>query len=282
LVVTLHGHDVNIRKECYRSGDKGFQQRRYPAQFASLVRHWNVHFILVSNVLRAAAIDYGVPQDRISVRYTGIDIRQFRPGSKPLPERPHRIVFVGRLVEMKGCAYLIEAFQEIARRVPDAELVVLGDGPLRSNLEMLARKFRVRVEFLGEVSPEVVQQQLSEARVFCLPSITAANGNFESFGMVLLEAQACGVPVVTSALGAKEGIADGVTGFLFPEKDVRTLAGRVCDLLTNEELACRISNAGPGYVRQYFDIIRCTRKIEDLYEDILSLPSCSSGLRKPA
>jgi glycosyltransferase involved in cell wall biosynthesis len=282
LLVTLHGHDVNIRKECYQAGDHGFQQRRYPGQFAAMVRQRRVHFIAVSNVLRDAAIEYGVPKDRIYVRYTGIDLRQFRPGSKPMPERRRRIVFVGRLVEMKGCAYLIEAFQEIAGRVPDAELVVLGDGPLRNNLEVLARKLRARVEFLGEVSPEVVKQQLNEARVFCLPSITAANGNFESFGMVLLEAQACGVPVVTSALGGKEGIADGVTGFLFAEKDVRTLTERVCDLLTNEELASRISTAGPKYMRQYFDIMRCTRKIEDLYDDILSLPSCSSDLQKPA
>ncbi len=118
LVVTLHGHDVNIRKECYRSGDHGFQQRRYPEQFAAMVRQRNVHFIVVSNVLRQAAIDYGVPKDRVVVCYTGIDVRQFQPGPKPIPERPRRIVFVGRLVEMKGCAYLIEAFQEIVRCYP--------------------------------------------------------------------------------------------------------------------------------------------------------------------
>jgi glycosyltransferase involved in cell wall biosynthesis len=281
LVVTLHGHDVNIRPEWYRSNEHGFWQKTYPDQFAAMVRQRNVHFVAVSNVLRKAAIDYGVPEDRVVVCYTGIDIQQFQPGPKPMAERPLRILFVGRLVEMKGCAYLIAAFQEIVRRIPGAELVVIGDGPLRGDLEELARKSDVRVEFLGAVTQDIVKQHLNEARVFCLPSITASNGNFESFGMVLLEAQASGVPVVTSAVGGIEGLADGVTGFTFAEKDVNTLARRVCDILENSELASRMSAAGPAYVQQHFDIMRCTKKIEDLYDDILSVAADPAGMRKP-
>ena len=281
LVVTLHGHDVNVRQECYRSGEYGFWQKRYPDQFAALARQRNVHFIAVSNVIRQAAIDYGVPEDRVVVCHTGIDVQQFQPGPKPITKRARRIVFVGRLVEMKGCAYLIEAYQEIARRIPDAELVIIGDGPLRGALEMLATKLEVRVEFLGAVTQDVVKQHLSEARVFCLPSIRAANGNFESFGMVLLEAQASGVPVVTSALGGMEALVDGVSGFAFAEKDVRTLVRRVCEILGNSELASRMSDAGPKYVRQHFDIMKCTKKIEDLYDDILSVRP-ALGVPNPA
>jgi glucosyltransferase len=271
LVVTLHGHDVNVRQECYRSGELGFWQKRYPEQFAAMLRQSNVHFIAVSKAVRQAAVEYGVPEDRLAVCYTGIDIRQFQPGPKPIAERPRRIVFVGRLVEMKGCEYLIKGFQEIQRSIPDAELVIAGDGPLRGALEALARKLNVAVEFLGAVTQDVVKQQLNEARVFCLPSITASNGNFESFGMVLLEAQACGVPVVTSALGGMEGLADNVTGFTFAEKDVGALAKRVSKILKNNELASRMSLAGPSYVRRHFDITRCTKKIEDFYDKILSL-----------
>jgi glycosyltransferase involved in cell wall biosynthesis len=282
LVVTLHGHDVNVRKECYRSGEYGFWQKRYPDQFAVLARQRNVHFITVSNAILPAAIDYGVPKDRVVVCYTGIDVRQFKPGPKAIAERPRRIVFVGRLIETKGCAYLIEGFQEIARCIPNAELVVIGDGPLRGALEALAIKLDVPVKFLGAVTHDVVKQHLNEARVCCLPSITASDGSFESFGMVLLEAQASGVPVVTSALGGMEGIADGVTGFTFPEKDVRKMVGRVCDILGNDELASRMADAGPRYVRQHFDIMRCTKKIEDLYDEILSVPTSAAGMRKPA
>jgi glycosyltransferase involved in cell wall biosynthesis len=100
--------------------------------------------------------------------------------------------------------------------------------------------------------------------------------------MVLLEAQACGVPVVTSALGVMEGIADGMTGFTFPEKDVRALVKRVREILGNSELASRMSAAGPVYLRQHFDIRRCTKKIEDLYDDISSAPTTADGMRQLA
>jgi glycosyltransferase involved in cell wall biosynthesis len=275
LVVTLHGHDVSIRKEVYRSGGHGLQQKRYPDQFAEMARQPNVYFIAVSNILRQTAIDFGVPKDRLVVCYTGIDVRKFQPGCKPISERARRVVFVGRLVEMKGCAYLIEGFQEIARSIPDAELVVIGDGPLRGDLQALARKLDVRVQFVGAVTQDIVRQHLNEARVLCLPSIIASNGNYESFGMVLLEAQACGVPVVTSAPGGREALADGLTGFLFPEKDVRSLVRRVCNILGNNELARSMSEAGPARVRQNFDIMRCTKKIEDFYDAILSRTTCN-------
>jgi glycosyltransferase involved in cell wall biosynthesis len=175
----------------------------------------------------------GCPHRRV-VRYTGIDIQQFQPGPMPIAERRRRVLFIGRLVEMKGCAF-IDAFQDIARSIPDAELVVVGDGPLRGDLEAVARKLGVRVDFVGEVTQDVVKRHLNEARVLCLPSITASNGNFESFGMVLSEAQACGVPVGTSALGGREAVDEGVTGFLFPERDVGTRVRRVCDILGNNE-----------------------------------------------
>jgi glucosyltransferase len=281
LVVTLHGHDVNIRKECYRAGDHGLQQRRYPDQFEMMARTPNVYFIVVSKVLRQTAIDYGVPKDRIAVCYTGIDIGQFQPGPIPITRRRRRIVFVGRLVEMKGCAYLIEAFKEVTRRVPDAELAVLGDGPLKESLQALARRLKVQVEFLGAVTQKVVKEQLDQARVFCLPSITATNGNYESFGMVLLEAQAAGVPVVTSSLGGMEGLADGITGFHFAEKDLPTLARRLCDLLGDDQLAQRMSEAGPRYVQEHFDILKCTRHIEDFYDTILSESRWLSKSRQP-
>jgi glycosyltransferase involved in cell wall biosynthesis len=106
-----------------------------------------------------------------------------------------------------------------------------------------------------------------------LPSVTASNGDAEGLPTVLLEAQACGVPVVTSALGGKEGVVDGVTGFIFPEKDVKALANRLCDLLGNDDLVARMSAAGPEHVRQNFDILKCTSLIEAYYDEILSKQS---------
>ena len=96
--------------------------------------------------------------------------------------------------------------------------------------------------------------------------------------MVLLEAQASGVPVVTSAVAGSEGLENEVTGFTFPEKDVNTLIRRVCDILGNNEPASRMAAAEPAYVREHFDIMRCTKRIEDLYDEILS--ATTRGARK--
>lgn len=284
LVVTLHGHDVNVQPNCYRCGEYGFWHRDYPRRFAALVQERDVNFIAVSQALKEAAIDYGVPETRLRVYYTGIDVRQFQPSPKPIGDRPRRIVFVGRLVEMKGCALLIKAFAEIKRRLPDVELVILGDGPLRASLEAKATETNVGIKFLGEVTHEVVQSQLHDAWILCLPSITGSCGSFESFGMVLLEAQACGVPVVTSSRGGLEGVIHGVTGFTFPEGDVYALTMRIFQILQNRDLAERMSHEGPSYVRQNFDILNCTRKIESFYDEILSVRSrnLKPGLRPVA
>ena len=122
------------------------------------------------------------------------------------------------MVEKKGANILIEAFARVRKQIENAELVMVGDGPLLAEFKQLAQQLRVPVTFTGTLSSDQVKQQIDEARVFCLPSVTATNGDAEGFGLVLLEAQACGVPVVTSARGgATEGIKDGVTGCAFPE-----------------------------------------------------------------
>jgi glycosyltransferase involved in cell wall biosynthesis len=274
MVVTLHGSDISILPSSYRAGSQGFQARRYPENFSRFVSRANVHFIAVSHALRRSAIDvYGVPESRIFTRYTGIDVEQFAPGPRPVPERPRRILFIGRMVEKKGTIYLLDAFRTIRQSLPDAELVMVGAGPLLEETERTAKEWRLPVEFTGNLPHEQIRRHLELARVFCLPSVTASNGDAEGLPTVLLEAQACGVPVVTSALGGKEGVVDGVTGFIFPEKDVKALADRLGDLLGNDDLAARMSAAGPEHVRRNFDILKCTSLIEAYYDEILSKQS---------
>lgn len=93
------------------------------------------------------------------------------------------------------------------------------------------------------------------------------------FGIVLLEAEGSGVPVVTSAVGgATEGIDDGVTGFAFEERDVDTLAARLITLLTDDAVATSMALAGPRFISDRFDLYRCTERLELLY-DIASAPA---------
>ena len=267
VLVTLHGYDITVRKDWWESSGAPLATRNYPQRLLQMGRQPSVHFIAVSEAIRRRAIDYGLPADRISVCYTGVDLSRYRVSGLPLTQRRRRILFVGRLVEKKGGECLIRAFAKVRQSVEDAELAIVGEGPLRAQLEALAHELSVPVEFTGSRSSDAVKEQIDAARVLCLPSITAANGDAEGFGMVILEAQASGVPVVTSALGgATEGIVEGVTGMSFAEGDVDGLSERLTRVLSDDALAASMSAAAPGFVASRFDIRNCTRTLEDLYD----------------
>lgn len=271
LLITLHGYDINIKREWWEAGHGGRAMRSYPARLLRLSAEPRVHFIAVSDAVRRRAMAFGLPEDKISVRYIGIDTARFTPAGRPVIEREPRVLFVGRLVEKKGCEFLIRAFAKVQAEVPKARLVIVGDGPLRDPLQRLAQDLSFSVQFRGPLSSADISEELHLAKVFCLPSITAANGDAEGFGLVLLEAQASAVPVVTSALGgAVEGMRDGVTGFAFRERDVATLASHLIRLLTDNDVAASLAAAGPKFVAEKLDLLRCTADLEALYDSVLA------------
>ena len=123
--------------------------------------------------------------------------------------------------------------------------------------------------FKGFRSSVEVRQELDGARVFCLPSITAENGDAEGLAIVLMEAQASGVPVITSRFtGTHEGVAHGETGFAFPERNVDDLAEKLTRVLLDDVLADSMSAAGPAFIAARFDIGSCTRDLESLYDSV--------------
>ena len=268
LLVTLHGSDITTRMDWFAQGRAGRRWQGYPARLASMARDTTVTFIAISENIRRAAITAGLPDDRIVVLPIGIDCSHFAPGAVPVAERPPVILFLGRLVEKKGCIYLLEAFERVRAQIPEAELVVGGDGIERARLAERAASIG-GIRFVGAFTREIATTLLGEARVFCLPSVTAESGDAEGLPLVILEAQASGVPVVTSARGgATEGIRDGVTGFAFAERDVAALAERLMTLLTDDALAARFSLAGPGFIAETHDLYRQTAQLEALYDRV--------------
>lgn len=272
LVVTLHGYDINIRPQWWESGKGGAAMRRYPGSLLRLATRDDVHFVAVSNAIRQQAIFYGIPPQKITTHYIGVDASRIRPGPIPIPQRPQRILFVGRLVEKKGCEYLVRAARIIKTRFPKLELVIVGDGPLRLDLERLAGELNVAASFLGALTPLEVQAQFDQAQLLCLPSVRARNGDAEGFGLVLLEAQAAGVPVITSAMGgAEEGISHGVTGYQVEERQVDALAERISEILSSPSKAAAMGKAGREFVSSRFDISQCTKSLEHLYDKIAGI-----------
>ncbi|AQS86443.1 MAG: glycosyltransferase [Acetobacter aceti] len=266
LVVTLHGSDITTYMDWFASGKGGRRWRRYPGKLMKLVKRPHVSFIAVSGPIREAAIRVGVPASRISVCHIGINIERFQPSEPPAGARAPVILFVGRLVEKKGAFILLEAFRHVKQAVPEARLIIAGDGPQKAELERQAAETG-SVTLTGAVSRTVIQTLMRDARVFCLPSITASNGDAEGLGLVLLEAQSCGVPVVTSANGGTtEGMIDAETGFAFAEKDTEALTRHLITILTDDELATRFGKNARAYVEEKHDIRACTSRLESAYD----------------
>jgi glycosyltransferase involved in cell wall biosynthesis len=271
MVVTLHGYDINITREFWERGGWGRRFRDYPRRLSTLAAAPRVRFIAVSQAIRRRAIAFGVPAEKIDVRHIGVNLRRFAPSGPPIAKRRPSVLFVGRLVAKKGGAHLVRAMAAVRSRAPAATLTIIGDGGERDALQRLAASLDVETTFLGAQPTAAVARELEQARVLCLPSVAAANGDAEGFGQVLLEAQACGVPVVTSARGgAEEGICDGVTGFAFAEGDERALAERLTRILVDDDLAATMSTEATRFVAQRFDLGRCTEALEMLYEDIIN------------
>jgi glycosyltransferase involved in cell wall biosynthesis len=268
LLVTLHGSDITTRMQWFAEGRAGRRWKGYPRRLARLAAQDKVSFVAISENIRQAALAAGLPDRRIFVHPIGIDTGRFMRSGLPVGQRRPVILFLGRLVEKKGASYLLDAFATLRRQLPEAELVIAGDGPQRAMLESRAAIIG-GVRFVGTFSREQAQALLTEARVLCLPSITAESGDAEGLPLVILEAQASGVPVVTSARGgATEGIIDGKTGFAFAERDVPAMIDRLTLLLTDDALADQLSAAAPGFVAETHDLYRRTAELETLYDHV--------------
>lgn len=206
----------------------------------------------------------GVRRDRISVVPCGVDAKRFTPGDGHVPGR---LVSVGRLVPRKGFVTAIAAM----RALPGAELVIAG-GPSRSglagdeharNLLYFADELGVadRVRLLGAVSRTDMPALLRSAdAVVCTPW-------YEPFGIVPLEAMACGVPVVAAAVGGlTDTVVDGVTGRLVPPRDPRALAEALGVLLANPAVRRRLGWAGRDRVRTRYSWDRVAAETVRAYE----------------
>lgn len=277
MLVTLHGYDINIHRQWWEAGHGGIHRKVYPRRLLKMAHEPTVHFIAVSQAIKRRAIDCGIPEDKITVCYIGVDTERFKPAGLPIDQRRKRILFVGRMVEKKAPLLLIHAFAEVRKQVPDAELAMIGDGPLLKEAQQLAHTLDVPVEFLGAQDTDGVLAQLHQARVFCLPSVTAENGDAEGFGLVILEAQACGVPVVTSARGGSaEGILDRVTGYAFDEDDMSAMVEGLTMYLGSDNELMAASIAARRYVQANFDLQICSSKIKNSYKEIITIKNKAS------
>ena len=265
LLVHYRGADATITAETSRYTSLNhwiyFQRKEALKREARL-------FITVSKFIKNKLLEQGFPPEKIIAHYHGVDLDKFHP-DPDLPREPI-VLFVGRLTEKKGCEYLIRAMAKVQSELPEVELVVIGDGPLKPSLETLAAKLLHRYQFLGLQPPNVVKNLMNKSRLLAAPSITASDGDSEGLPNVVLEAHAMALPVVsTTHAGIPEAVIHGETGFLTQERDVEALAAYSQQLLQDSELWQRFSAKGRDRVEAHFDRTKQTRVLEDIYAAIL-------------
>ncbi|KPK96610.1 MAG: hypothetical protein AMJ95_13280 [Omnitrophica WOR_2 bacterium SM23_72] len=230
-------------------------------------------FIANTEFTRQQAIKLGCPGDKITVMPVGFQMDMFPFFEKALgPEEKIRILTVARLVEKKGHAYALRAVAQAVELCKNIEYIIAGDGGLRNDLENLTKSLKLEpyVKFLGWVNREEVLRLYQQSHLFILPSVTAKDGDREGQGLVLQEAQAAGLPVISTLHnGIPEGVWDGQSGFLVPEKDVDALSEKLKYLITHPEVWPQMGRSGRKFVEERYDSKRLSQQLLGIYNKIL-------------
>jgi len=276
LIVTFHGYFATAEIELNKSKSFYAKTRDFVKNRGQFYRELYFRnrdrlfrqadgFIAVSEFIRSQLIEKGCPPEKIQVNYIGIDIDKFT--ANPEIKREPIVLFVGRLVEKKGCEYLIRAMAEVQRRMPDVELVIIGDGVLRSSLEDLASRLLNRYRFLGVQPSQVVKEWMQKASVLAAPSLTTSLGESEGLPITILEAMAMKLPVVSSYhAGIPEAIIHEKNGFLIREKDWHELTQFILQLLQNNFLRQELSESSRAMVERKFDLKKNAFQLEKIYD----------------
>jgi glycosyltransferase involved in cell wall biosynthesis len=210
---------------------------------------------VVSQVMARDIVKTGASMEKIHVIPMGTDlVHRFYPGTGV--RNPKQVLFVGRLVEKKGCRYLIEAWPTVIKNDSEAKLWIVGDGPEREKLQNRVRELKVgaSVKFLGARAQTSLPDLYRSSGVVVFPSVVDRGGDREGFGLVPVEAMGCECAVVATDLPAMENIVkDGGTGLVVPQKDAASLANAISRLLDDQFLRLRLGQEGRLHVLKNFD-----------------------------
>ncbi|MFD1342727.1 glycosyltransferase family 4 protein [Litorisediminicola beolgyonensis] len=246
---TLHGPDIFFEPMHWRIDEKAARAR---------------FTICISSFARSQLMCFAAPEhwDRLHIVHCGVEPDRYgREASEKGPGT--RLLFVGRLAGVKGVPLLVDAVRRLASDHPDVQLDLIGDGPDRAALEAKVTNAGLsdRIRFLGYRNQEAVADALVETDLFVLPSFA------EGVPVVLMEAMAAGVPVVTTRIaGVPELVEDGETGLLVPAGNPEALTSAIATLITDPDRRRRMGAAGQRKVRAEFDSRREGAKLSALIE----------------
>lgn len=234
--------------------------------------------IAVSNFTSTKLIYMGIPKRKIRIIYNGVDDKLFTPQVKDeelikkYKLRDKKVLLtVGRLDRRKGHDNIIKALPKIIMKVPGVRYLIIGRGMEEKALKELVKNLSLEeyVKFLGFVSNDQLVKHYNLCDVFIMPNRELSDGNTEGFGIVFLEANACGKPVIGgNAGGTSNAIENGKSGYLVDGNDIDSITNVTIRLLKDRSLAQRIGRYGRERVHKYsWDIV--AKEFKKLCEEII-------------
>jgi lipopolysaccharide heptosyltransferase II len=238
----------------------------YSQNFFSRVMGWGKYVIVSSNAIAQHMIeDFGVPIERVRLIPRGVDLREFVFQKKP---KGFTIGVVSRLTPIKGHKYFLQALAKVIRVVPQARALIVGEispgkEKYKEELMVLTRRLSIDkfVEFIGQENN--LPKLLARLNILVLPTVVP-----EAFGRVLIEAGACGVPVIATRVGGVvDIIQDGVNGILVTPGDAADLASAIIKLCNEPQLSQRLTLAARKNVEENFTLQQMVKKTIQVYEE---------------
>lgn len=229
--------------------------------------------VTISNYHRTyiAKLCAGIDSEDIELVHLGVDTDHFRPASKLSNRRSIRILSIGRFIEKKGHGFLIDACKLLAERGLAFQCQIVGGGPLESALQTRIgqHKLQDQVTLLEALEQDQILELYQTTDIFALPCILARSGDRDGMPYVLIEAMACGLPVVTTPLmGILELVHDRETGLLVKERDVSGLANALEQLMIDEDLRLRLGTQARQLTMKEFQIKHTVAKLAAIFRQV--------------
>ena len=259
LVVHFFGYDAT-----QHSTIKQYKEKyNYVFDYANYV-------VVVSTKMKEDLIKLGCPLQKIVLTYCGPDSSFF----KAIPHfNSSQFVSIGRFVDKKAPYLTLAAFKNVVVKFPGARLVMIGDGILLNTCKNLAKLWKIEknVDFIGIKNPSEIFKIFEDSIAFVQHSITADNGDSEGTPVAVLDAQAAGIPVIsTRHAGITEVITDNVTGFLVQEYDVNGMTLNMLRILEEKGVAKKMGDAGRKKVKDNFSIDKNLNELETIIRNCIS------------
>jgi colanic acid/amylovoran biosynthesis glycosyltransferase len=266
LVTSFYGCDMSAVPK----------RKKWLARFRILFNEGDL-FLVEGDFMKSNLLDLGCLEEKISIQRIAIPLDKIRF----MPRKPKRrgdkmiMIFCGRFVEKKGLNYALEAIEMVKNKHDNFEFRIIGDGPLKPNIENFIKIHRLddNVKMLGFLTFRNYLDEMQKADIYIHPSITASDGDSEGGApTTILEAQAMGMPIISTIHADIPNIVlPGKSALLSKEKDSFTLAQNIAYLLENQEVWESMGQKGREFVENYHDI---KKEVVNLEEKYMAISKC--------